>query len=110
MVKIRKQLKTEFPNWKRLTRKEKKAVSKMVLDEVVKDYDFNQEVKASSDELIYIEGQSLNAGIMDLEEMGRFVEGHKNSVLFKLNIKKHPLILAKNSLGGTISIKRPSSM
>ena len=43
-AQIRKQLKTNYPNWKRLSRKEKKAIAKMVLDEVIKDYDFSQEI------------------------------------------------------------------
>ena len=47
-VQIRKQLKTNYPNWKRLSRKEKKAIAKMVLDEVVKDYNFSQEHSAPS--------------------------------------------------------------
>ena len=31
-AKIKKQLKIEYPNWNRLSRKKKKAVAKMVLD------------------------------------------------------------------------------
>jgi hypothetical protein len=40
-AQIRKQLKTKYPNWKRLSRKQKKAIAKMVLNEAVKDYDFS---------------------------------------------------------------------
>lgn len=33
-----KQLKKDFPNWRRLSRKEKKRLARQVLDEVMKDY------------------------------------------------------------------------
>jgi hypothetical protein len=39
------------------------------------------------------------AAIMNLDEMGRFIDSHKNSVLFKLNSKKrHPLHLKDEEL------------
>ena len=98
-AQIRKQLKTNYPNWKRLSRKEKKALAKMVLDEVVKDYDFSREVKTPLAELLGIEDQLPTAGIMDLVAMERFVEAHENSGLFKLNRKKrHPLHIKDKEL------------
>ena len=42
-AQIRKQLKTRYSNWDRLSRKEKKSIAKKVLEEVVKDHDFKQE-------------------------------------------------------------------
>ncbi len=71
-AQIRKQLKTNYPNWKRLSRKEKKAIAKMVLDEVIKDYDFSQEINTPLSELLGIEDQLPKAGIMDLMAMERF--------------------------------------
>ena len=59
---IRKQLKIEYPNWKFLTKKEKKAIAKKVLDEVVKDYDFSREVKTPVPELLGIEKQLPTKG------------------------------------------------
>jgi len=56
-AQIRKQLKTRYPNWHRLTKKEKKAVAKKVLDEVVTNYDFKQEVTTPVEELLGIEAQ-----------------------------------------------------
>ena len=98
-LQIRKQLKTNYPNWKRLSRKEKKAIAKMVLDEVIKGYDFSQEINTPLSELLGIENQLPMAGIMDLAEMERFIEAHQNSVLFKLNRKKrHPLHIKDNEL------------
>ncbi|MGD9361390.1 MAG: transposase, partial [Desulfobacterales bacterium] len=91
-AQIRKQLKTRYPNWHRLTKNEKKAVAKKVLDEVVANYDFKQEITAPVEELLGIDTQMPTAAIMNLDEMGRFIDSHENSVLFKLNSKKrHPL-------------------
>ncbi len=98
-AQVRKQLKTKYSNWKLLTKKEKKAIAKMVLDEAVKDYDFNQEIKTPLPELLGIENQLPTAGIMDLEEMGRFIESHENSFLFKLkNKRRHPLYIRDEEL------------
>jgi len=91
-AQIRKQLKTRYPNWDRLSRKEKKVIAKKVLDEVVKDYDFKQEVTTPLEVMLGIDGQLPSSATMNLDEMERFVQSQKNSVLFKLNRKKrHPL-------------------
>jgi hypothetical protein len=37
---VRKQLKKQFPNWKRLRKKIKKEFAQKVLEEVVAEYDF----------------------------------------------------------------------
>ena len=96
---IRKQLKSNYPNWKRLTKKEKKRISKMVIDEVVKDYDFNKEIDTSKPELLGIESQLLTPGIMDLDEIERLIDSHKNDVLFKIkNHSRHPSYLKDKEL------------
>lgn len=87
-AEIRKQLKTRYLNWHRLSKKEKKAIAKKVLNEVVTNYDFKQEVTTPVEMLLGIETQMPTAAIMNLDEMGRFIDSHKNSVLFKLNSKK----------------------
>jgi len=38
---VRKQLKKQFPNWKRLDHKTKQTLSEQVLAEVEAEYDFN---------------------------------------------------------------------
>ncbi len=48
---IKKQLKKEYPNWKKLPHKEKKAIAKKVLDVAKAEYDFSQEIEASLGEL-----------------------------------------------------------
>ena len=98
-AQIRKQLKIRYINWHRLAKKEKKAVAKKVLNEVVANYDFKQEVTTPVEELLGIDSQLPTAAIMNLDEMGRFIDSHKNSVLFKLNSKKrHPLHIKDEEL------------
>lgn len=96
---IRKQLKKEYPSWRLLTKKEKKVIANMVLNEVVKEYDFNQEIETPMSELIGIEEQLVSKGIMTLDEMERFIENHNNSILFKINGKKRqPLYIRDEEL------------
>ena len=98
-AEIKKQLKTRHPNWQCLTKKEKKAIAKKVLDETVKNYDFKQEVTTPLEVLLGIDSQLPTASIMNLDEMGRFIEGCKNSVLFKLNRKsRYPLHIKDEEL------------
>jgi hypothetical protein len=90
---IRKQLKNYYPNWPRLPKKMKKYIAKKVLHEVVNNYDFKKGIKTSKPELLGIDGQLLTHGIMDLDQMARFIDTHENDVLFKLNYKsRHPLL------------------
>ena len=96
---IRKQLKTNYRDWNRLKKREKRAIAKKVLDEVVTGYDFKKEVETDRLDLLGIEQQKLTSGMMNLEEMERFIEKHENDVLFKLNkIKRHPLYLKDKEL------------
>ena len=73
-LKVRKQLKKQFPNWKRLPKKTKKELAKTVLAEVVSEYDLKQEVNAPIEDLLAIETQSSTKGIINLEEMARLVD------------------------------------
>jgi len=98
-AQIRKQLKTRYSNWDRLSRKEKKSIAKKVLEEAVKDYDFKKEVTTPLEVMLGIDAQLPSSGIMDLDEMERFIQSQKNSVLFKLNRKKrHPLYIKDQEL------------
>jgi len=54
---IRKQLKTNYRDWKRLKKREKGEIAKKVLDEVVSDYDFSKEIETSKFDLLGIEQQ-----------------------------------------------------
>ncbi len=84
-AEIRKQLKTRYPYWQRLTKKVKKGMARKVLDEVVNNYDLKQEVTTPLEALLGIESQLPTAAIMNLDEMERFIEGCNDSILFKLN-------------------------
>ncbi|MBW1676108.1 MAG: hypothetical protein JRJ79_05770 [Deltaproteobacteria bacterium] len=96
---IRKQLKTNYRGWKNLTKRKKKQIAKQVLSEVVANYDFNKEIETPEAELLGIAQQELTAGMMNLDEMARFIDSHEKDVLFKLNKKRrHPLYLKDSEL------------
>ena len=96
---IRKQLKTNYKGWKNLTKRKKKQIAKQVLDEVVSNYDFSKEIETAEAELLGIAHQELTSGVMDLDEMARFIDSHETDVLFRLNKKRrHPLYLKDSEL------------
>jgi hypothetical protein len=96
---IRKQLKTNYRDWKRLKEHEKREFAKKVLDEVVTDYDFSKEIETDKLDLLGIEQQELTSGMMNLEEMDQFIDSHERDVIFKLNkIKRHPSYLKDKEL------------
>ena len=96
---IRKQLKTNYRGWKNLTKRKKKQIAKQVLDEVVSNYDFSKEIETAEAELLGIAQQELTSGVMDLDEMARFIDSHETDVLFRLNKKRrHPLYLKDSEL------------
>lgn len=82
---VRKQLKKQFPNWKRLPKKTKKELAKKVLAEVVSEYDFKQTVDAPIEELLTIETQSSTEGIINLDEMSRLVDIANSNMIKKLS-------------------------
>ena len=96
---VRKQLKTKYPNWKRLNGKKKKEIARLVLEEVFEAYDFDQEIEASLEELVGIEEQLPTNGIMNLEEMARFIDDFNSSKLVKLStIKRSSLYIKDDEL------------
>ena len=82
---VRKQLKKQFPNWKRLPKKTKKEFAKKVLAEVVSKYDLKQEVNVPIEDLVTIETQSSTKGIINLEEMARLVDIANSNMIKKLS-------------------------
>jgi len=94
---VRKQLKKEYPNWKRLSKKDKKAIAKKVVSEVVSCYDHTQPVRTPFPELLGIENQvGINDKIMNLEEMEKFIYDIDNGNLFRFIDKDgHPAIKDK---------------
>jgi len=82
---IRKQLKRQYPNWKRLNKKTKKEIARKVLAEVKAGYDFNHEIQASREELLGIEQQIPTEGIIKLDEMAEFIDMVNSSRIIKFN-------------------------
>ncbi len=87
-VLIRKQLKKTYPHWKRLSKKQKKTLAKQVLNAVVEDYDFQQEISTPCDTLLGIEEQVPTEGMLTLEEMRDFVDTFKTNP--PISLSQHP--------------------
>jgi hypothetical protein len=77
-----KQLKKEYPEWKQLTKAEKKKIARLVLDEAVAGYDPGQPVVNPPKDLLGLSQQQVTARVMNLEQMSRFIDQQKNSRLF----------------------------
>lgn len=89
---VRKQLKKHLPNWKRLSKKAKKELARKILAEVAAEYDFKQEIKASTAELLAIETQLPAKGIITLDQMARFIDMINNSKIIKFSNYKRSSI------------------
>ncbi len=76
---VRKQLKNQFPNWKRLPKSRKRDLARKVLAEVVAEYDFKHAVEAPIEELLAIDTQLPGKGIISLEEMSRVIDISNNN-------------------------------
>jgi hypothetical protein len=61
---VRKQLKKQYPDWSRLKKKTKKAIIKKILAEYGTEYDFNQNIVSTPEELLGIEQQVPNQDIV----------------------------------------------
>jgi len=95
-----KQLKREMPNWKRLPRKEKKALARQVLDEVVRGYSFDKEITVALHELTG--APAIDEEIITLPRMEEMVkEGGAVLRLFPLCRRRYlrdPELLAIDEL------------
>ena len=60
---VRKQLKVNYHHWNRLNKKTKKRIAKKVLEEIKRDYSFDDEIKISEAELLGMENQLPTPGI-----------------------------------------------
>jgi hypothetical protein len=98
-VIVRKQLKTQFPNWKRLGHKVKQTLVKQVLAEVEATYDFSIPVTTSKEELLGIEEQASYKGIINLQEMARFIDiFHSSSIVRLSGYQRSPLYIKDEEL------------
>jgi len=94
---IRKQLKKQFPNWKRLSRKEKKEISEKVLSAVVAEYDFKQTVAAPKEDLLGIDQQMPTKGIIKLDDMAHLIDTVDKNRIIKLSNCKRSSIYIKDT-------------
>ena len=94
---IRKQLKKECLNWKRISKKEKKDLAGKVLKEVVAEYDFKLDVEAPLEELLAIEAQLPAKGIIPLDEIARFIAMVNSDNIIKLSNDKRSSSYIKDS-------------
>lgn len=81
---VNKQLKKNFPNWRRLQKKEKKKIALQVLEAVTSDYDFSKPLETKDKSLFGVEGQAPAKGMMTLEEMAQYIERHNFSNIIRL--------------------------
>jgi hypothetical protein len=72
-----KQLKTKFPYWRRLTKKQKQALAEKAIIEVMEIYKPDQAVNVPLHELIHM--PALPADIIPLSTMGKFIEDRSRS-------------------------------
>lgn len=90
-----KQLKTNFPHWQRLTKKEKKTLAEQTLLEVMTDYNKVQAKHVPLHELTNMPG--LPDGIIPLHEMEIFIASH-NCNLFPFTKQSHQRYLNDHDL------------
>lgn len=85
-----KQLKKRFPQWSKLTKKQKKALANEVLKEVMKEYSFDKEVDVPLNELTGT--PEIPEGIMTLSEMERFVTENMRNIFHLPNLSRKKYI------------------
>ncbi len=96
---IKKQLKLQYPNWKRLKRKTKKMIAKDVLKEVTATYDFTDEITIPKEDLLGIEEQVPANGIIALQDMASFIKKvHESSIIRYNSYKRSPIYIKDEEL------------
>lgn len=94
---IKTQLKSEYGRfWKRLRRKQKKAIIKATADAVLAAYDDTLQVDVSAEELLGIETQKPTSGIIRLDEMADFIRQRDKNKIFRLNCHKRSALYIKD--------------
>lgn len=76
---VTKQLKKEFPHFRRLPKKQKKALVEKALREIMASYEPSQAMHVPLNELTNTPG--IPAGIIPLSEMGKFIENRTRGFL-----------------------------
>lgn len=73
-----------------MDRKSKKALTREIMDEVVANYDYSQELDIPVEKLIGIEGQRPSGGIRSLPEIASYIENFHSDNLFDFDRLKKP--------------------
>lgn len=76
---VTKQLKNNFPHWRRLTKKEKKRLAEEALQEVMASYNKKQVTNVPINELTNT--PSVPLGIISLSEMDKYIENNTRNLL-----------------------------
>jgi hypothetical protein len=87
---ITNQLKKSLPNWKKMTRKSKKELTKEIMIEVADNYDYSQPLDIPIEKLIGVEDQKPSKGIRSLPEMTTYIEKFHSDNLFDFDGLKKP--------------------
>ena len=82
-----KQLKANCPHWRRLTKKEKKALAEQALIEVMTDYNKEQAKHVPLHELTNM--PDVPPGIIPLQEMGKYIDNLNCNMLPFTNQSHH---------------------
>ncbi len=93
---VKKQLKKQFPNWKRLKRREKKELAKQVLGEVVREYSFDEEIQVAMNELLGTP-DIQSADIMTIGDMEQLIEDY-NKCILRLSVPSKEKYIKDNEL------------
>jgi len=87
---VQKQLKIKCPGWKKMNKREKKELSQQILQEVVGNYNFKQELNVQVEHLIGLDHQMPTEGIIPLNKMEQYIDRFYSDFLFKSTRDKKP--------------------
>lgn len=90
-----KQLKKNFPHWKLLTKREKKELARDVLNEVVRNHEFNKDITVPIHVLTGT--PAVPEGIIPLDSMERFIE-NSTRCLFDMNARQSQMYIGDDEL------------
>jgi hypothetical protein len=90
-----KQLKINFPRWKRLTKKEKRQLAGDVLKAVVRSHEFNKDITGPLH--VLTGAPAIPEGIIPLERMERIVTDITRG-LFDMNMKRSQMYIKDDEL------------
>ncbi len=80
---VQRQLQINHPGWKKMRKKDKKGLTRQIMQEVVDNYDFKQELNIPIENLIGLDHQMPSKGIIPLNKMGQYIDSFHSGFLFK---------------------------